>query len=169
MNLSIYKAKFEKEFESSIKPNKNIFSYMKLKNKKHTYPLSLDMFYYKNPPITVRKDKSKINVFVEKNEIKTLYLSYLTLDTKFAEIPEKSFINLDTLKSFHFDVDISTTNSVEVIPFIIHYNNKGKKKMTRITRRNQLVEIAEDEIKCRLTFKIKGNGNFSIKSITRIE
>src|SRR5699024_6798384 len=169
MKLSMYKKLFENEFELNIKPSKNLYSYIRNIKNVYTFPLDRSKFYFQNPPISIKEENDQLDVFVEPNTIKTLYLSYLTLDNKFAEIPAESFINIESLEHFYIDINIATSSDVEVIPFIIHYNNKGKKKMTRITNRNQLITILEDETKIRLTFKVKGNGNFKIKRITRIE
>ena len=97
-----------------------------------------------------------------------MYLSYLTLNNKFAEIPEKSFVDTNDMTEFYLDLGIETSDQVEIIPYIIHYNNMGKNGMTKVTMRNQLIRLKKDDVKLRLTFKVKGFGNFTINNISRI-
>lgn len=171
MNLIIYKELFEQEFERELKPPADFYSRVKTNEDMFEYRLIEEVFYHLSPPIVSYMEKGSLNVLVTPNNIKTLYVSYMTLDTKFEKLPDDSFVEIDRSngpKLFYLDIDITVIDDgLEVIPFIIHYNKKGKKKMTRVTLRNQLIRIAEDEKKLRLTFKVKGNGNFTINNIRR--
>jgi len=167
MDIIKYQSKYEEVFEKEIRPH-NFYSRISKQNNRYTYPLEAKLFYYPSPPLNSKSSKTGFIVYVKKNKIKTLYMSYLTLNNKFAEIPEKSFVDVNNIIGFYLDLGIETSSDVEVIPYIIHYNNVGKNGMTKVTMRNQLIRLKEDDIKLRLTFKIKGSGNFVINNISRI-
>jgi len=167
MDIIKYKSEYEKVFENEIKPQ-NFHSKISNSEKKYSYPLDGALFYHPSPPLNIESSKKGLKVSVKQNKVKTLYLSYLTLDNKFAEIPEKSFVDTESITAFYLDLGIESNNQVEVIPYIIHYNNIGKNGMTKVTMRNQLIRLKKDDVKLRLTFKIKGFGNFIINNISRI-
>lgn len=167
MDLIKYQSKYKEVFEKEIKPY-NFYSKISKHDDKYTYPLDKTLFYYPSPPINIESSKKGLIVHVKNNKVKTLYTSYLTLNNKFAEIPEESFIDTKDITAFYLDLGIETSNHVEVIPYIIHYNSIGKDGMTKVTMRNQLIRLKKDDIKLRLTFKIKGSGSFIINNINRI-
>lgn len=167
MDIIKYKSEYEKVFEKEIKPH-NFYSKISNKEKKYSYPLDKSLFYYLSPPLNSESSRDGLKVFVKHNKVKTLYLSYLTLNNKFAEIPEKSFVDTNSMTEFYLDLGIETSDQVEIIPYIIHYNNMGKNGMTKVTMRNQLIRLKKDDVKLRLTFKVKGFGNFTINNISRI-
>src|SRR5699024_8337623 len=117
------------------------------------------LFYGLTPPFIIKSNNNQLNVNVKENKIKTLYLTYLTLDTKFAEVPDESFVDLTKNRKFYVTLDIDTNNNIEVKPYIIQYDLKGKKNMTQITRSMQYFSADDDVFKIRLVFKVKGHGN----------
>src|SRR5699024_10518863 len=167
MDIIKYKSEYEKVFEKEIKPH-NFYSKISNNQKKYSYPLDEALFYYRSPPLNSESSRKGLKVSVQQNKVKTLYLSYLTLNNKFAEIPDKSFVDTKSITAFYLDLGIETSSDVEVIPYIVHYNNSGKNGMTRITMRNQLIRLKKDDIKLRLTFKVRGSGNFAINNISRV-
>src|SRR5699024_10012109 len=135
-----------------IKPH-NFYSKISNNEKKYSYPLDDALFYYLSPPLKSESSKKGLKVSVQQNKVKTLYLSYLTLNNKFSEMPEKTFVDTKSITAFYLDLGIETSKHVEVIPYIIHYNNMGKNGMTKVVMRNQLIRLKKDDVKLRLTFK----------------
>ncbi|MCK1975513.1 hypothetical protein LNK15_00400 [Jeotgalicoccus huakuii] len=158
---------FEKEFINDIKPPKNYYLMLKRAKGDIEYEIKSEYFYGIQPPISYEKVNNQLNVTVKKHTIKTLYLTYLTLDTKFKNVPQETFVDLENSRKFYINIDVTANSSVEVIPFIIQYDTFGKKNMKRITRPMEYFEADDDVIKLRLVFKIKGHGNFIIRSIKR--
>lgn len=158
---------FEKEFINDIQPPKNYYLMLKRAKSDFEYDINSEYFYGIQPPISYERVSNQLNVTVKKNTIKTLYLTYLTLDTKFKNVPKETFVDLEKSRKFYINIDITANTSVEVIPFIIQYDTLGKKNMKRITRPMEYFEADDDVIKLRLVFKIKGHGNFIIRSIKR--
>lgn|SRR5699024_6237064 len=158
---------FEREFINDIKPPKNYYLMFKRAKSDIDYELKSDYFYGIQPPISFETVHNQLNVTVKKHTIKTLYLTYLTKDTKFGSVPNKSFVNLEESRKFYINIDIITNKNVDVIPFIIQYDTFGKKNMKRVTKQMEYFEADNDVIKLRLVFKIKGHGKFIIKSIKR--
>jgi len=167
LKLSKYKSLFEKEFIKDVRPEKDYYLMFKRSKRDKEYSLESKYFYGLHPPFTFKMVDGQLNVNVKSNKIKTLYLTYLTLDTKFGSVPKESLVNLENVKKFYINIDITTNASVEVIPFIIQYDLNGKKNMKRITRPMEYFEADNDVIKLRLVFKVKGYGNFIIRSIKR--
>lgn len=158
---------FESEFVKDIKPSDDFYITINRSEKDTDYQLDHELFYGLTPPFKIKSSNNQLNVNVKENKIKTLYLTYLTLDTKFAEVPGTSFVDLSKSREFYVNLDIDTNNNVEVIPYIIQYDSQGKKNMTQINRPMQYFSADDDVIKIRLVFKVKGQGNFIIRSIKR--
>src|SRR5699024_9704150 len=167
MDIIKYQSKYEEVFEKEIKPH-NFYSKISKHDNQYTYTLKASLSYYPSPTLSCKSSKRGLIVYVKKNKMKTLYISYLTLNNNFAEIPEKTFVDIENITALYLDLGIETSSDVEVIPYIVHYNNSGKNGMTRITMRNQLIRLKKDDIKLRLTFKVKGSGNFVINNISRV-
>src|SRR5699024_1285165 len=167
MKLSKYKKFFEEEFHNDIGLPEDYYLLIKCKKNEYDYELTDEQFYGLQPPFTYKNHKGQLVVNVKKNTNKKLYLVYLKKDLKFDVVPSKSFVDLEFSRKFYLNIDIETNKSLKVTPFIVPYNEVGKKKMEKISRPMQLFEVDEDVIKLRLVFKVKGNGNFIIRSITR--
>lgn len=165
MKLSKYISEFETLYKESIDLHK-IFSKINTNNgREYFHSLHIEKFFYPSPPVSMEFLNGKLGIRVRKHKIKTLYISYLTLDTNFNKIPEMSFLNINESKAFYIDMDIQHNDTIELIPYIIHYNDNGKKRMTRITKRNQFIISDEDIVKIRLVIKVNGYGNFTINNI----
>ena len=173
MSLKKFKINFEKEYEKEISPNHNLFINIKKKNIENIieYPIESQLFTYNKSPISIKVEDEALFGQVKKNNVKQLYLSYLDLEKGFFDAPEKGFLNANEHSEsiLYLDIEKATTSDLELVPFIIHYTDGTKSRLTRITKRNQLLELEENEEKLRLTFKIKGSGSFSIKNIKIIK
>ena len=173
MSLKKFKIDFEKEYEKEISPNQNFFLNIKKKNIENIieYPIKSQLFSYDNLPILIKVEDETLFGQVKKNNIKQLYLSYLDLERGFFNTPEKGFLKIKEHSNsiLYLDIEKATTSDLELIPYIIHYKDGKKSRLTRVTTRNQLLELEENEEKLRLTFKIKGSGSFSIKNIKIIK
>jgi len=167
LKITQYIDLFEKEFKKDIEPPKDYYTLLKRSKRDIVYDLNKINFYGVKPPFSYINKNDHLVVNVKKNNIKTLYLSHLILDTKFGNVPEKSFVNLEETKKFYISIDISENKGIEVIPFIIQYNESGKKNMIRVIHPVQLFEVENDVKKLRLVFKVKGYGNFIIRHIIR--
>ncbi|KKK33964.1 hypothetical protein WN59_10210 [Salinicoccus sediminis] len=168
MNLRQYRKAFNKEFKKQGLSKTTIFKSIKLFNSKNltirNYSLKRDLFYYsKNVFVPNSNDFPSWNV--EKNNIKMLYISYLTLNNNFAYSPDESFFNIEENEVYYIDISVSQSKNIIVTPIIIHYSRGKKTKLTKIIDKNQLLNFSNDEDKCRLTFKIEGSGDFSIENI----
>lgn len=131
------------------------------------YPLHKDYFYISRDVISLNNKNGILCGKVEKNKFKYLYMSYMILHNKFEEFPDKSLIDLNEFDKYQFVIDITKSENIEIIPYIIHYRNFQKNKLTRIDNKNQIIDFKKDE-KCRLTFKIIGYGKFDINKINII-
>lgn len=167
MNLSKYKKVFEEEFRSEIELPEDYYLLIKRKKNDYDYELTDEKFYGLQPPFTYKNHKGQLVVNVKKNTNKKLYLVYLTKDLKFDVVPNKSFVDLEFSRKFYLNIDIEANKSLTVTPFIVPYNEVGKKKMEKVSRPMQLFTVDEDVIKLRLVFKVNGHGNFIIRSIIR--
>lgn len=167
LRLSHYKTLFEQEFVKDVRPPKDYYLMFKRSRSDFGYDLSEKLFYGLKPPFSYTNKNNELVVHVKKNKIKTLYLTYMTLDTKFENVPKESFVNLEKTRNFYINIELSKNKNVEVIPYIVQYNKLGKKNMIKITKPMQFFKVDEDVIKLRLVFKCKGHGNFIIRSITR--
>ena len=169
IKLTQYKRRFELIY---IKDNKNELTYLEslLKSaiaEKYNYSLSKDKFYFSNDIVSLNNIKNSLTVNVEKNNENHIYLSYGTLNNSFNLIPEKSLLNLENFDKYEFIIDITTDDTIKVVPYIIHYKKNKKDKLTAVIKSNQLIDF-NDDYKCRLTFKIIGYGRFDIKKISII-
>lgn len=163
MNLSQYKNRFNVTYKKE-KTGEISSLVQEVKMTQYLYPINENLFFYSQPVINLKLEKNALNVEVEKNNINKLYLSYLTLDNKFNDSPVNSLLNLDEHNKFQFILKLDKENSLEIVPYIIHYQEGKKRKLTSITKPNQLVNFENDD-KCRLVFKVTGNGIFTIKEI----
>ena len=98
------------------------------------------------------------------NNLNHVYISYRIFNNSFNEVPDESFLNIQEVKEWKITIDILTSDNIEVIPYIVHYKDGEKRKLTKIILSRQLLDFSSDE-KCRLTFKIIGNGDFQINRI----
>lgn len=157
------------EYREAHLSNLNIFDSISMFNSDNssdiTYSLNKKLFYSSKDAIEYRNDTQKCAWEVYKNSYKMLYLSYETLNNKFDLSPRESFININTSENYYFDVEIESTEYLEVTPIILHYSKGEKTRRTKILSRNQLLKFHENEDKCRLTFKLNGSGHFSIEHI----
>jgi len=168
MDLRRYRKAFNKEFKKQGLSKTTIFKSIKLFNSENltiqNYSLKRDLFYYsKNVFVPNSNELPSWNV--EKNSIKMLYLSYLTLNNNFASSPDESFFNIEENEVYYIHISIHQSKKINVTPIIIHYSKGRKTKLTKIIDKNQLLNFSNGEDKCRLTFKIEGSGDFSIENI----
>ncbi|HLR67007.1 MAG TPA: hypothetical protein VK105_07700 [Virgibacillus sp.] len=169
MDFKKYKKSFDREYKNQQLLNLDIFNSLNTFNSdnssKITYSLNKDLFYSSKKAIESLNIKEKYQWKVYKNNFKMLYLSYKTLNNQFNLSPEESFIDINASATYYIDVDIDSTKGLDITPIVIHYSNEQKTKLTKIVNRNQLLRFHENEDKCRLTFKVKGSGHFSIEHI----
>lgn len=169
MNLKKFKNEFEKEFEKEIAIRHNLFLDIKKNNIEYAieYAIEKELFSAEYAPMDITLKDAELHGNVKKNNIKQLYLNYYDMDQGFSTEPEKGFLKTQDYPNsiFYIDIEKETTNTLELIPFIIHYKNGQKERLTRITNRKQLLDLREEENKLRLTFKIKGSGAFCIRNI----
>lgn len=134
------------------------------------YPLKQELFYSSRNVVTINEMEDTISFDVRKHNYKTHYISYLTLDTNFDEIPKQAFIEVDKDKNYYLEFQIQSNNTINVTPIIVHYNNNERIHLSKIAsnRSNQYIHFSDFEEKCRLTFKITGYGKFIIKRIRLI-
>lgn len=121
-------------------------------------------FYFSKNVFSLENNRDSLLGVVDKNEFKQIYLSYQTLNNSFDEIPDTSLLDLKKFSKYKFDIETISSVDLEIIPYIIHYRNSQKDKLTKLTHRNQVIDFTDDE-KCRLTFKVIGNGKFEISRI----
>lgn len=169
IKLVQYERRFEVLYRKELDENASLFEKLShsLEISNHDYSLNEEKFYYSKSVFSFEKNSNSLQVSVEENEYKQLYLSYDTLDNLFNKLPKKSLLNLSENTKYEFSIDTSTEGNIQIIPYLIHYKDSMKRKLTQIKRRNQLIDLENDE-KCRLTFKIIGHGNFEIKRISII-
>lgn len=129
--------------------------------------LSKDKFYFSKPTMTIYNENNVLVVNVEDNNYKQLYLSYETLNNTFNIPPDESLVDLNKYQKYLFNIEIESTENINVIPYVIHYKNSKKLKLTSLKQNHQTLDFKEDD-QCRLTFKIIGHGNFEIKTISII-
>lgn len=135
-----------------------------LKKTRYRFSLNENLFYHSKPVFDILEKKDYLQVEIAKNDFSKLYLSYHTLNNKFDEPPENSLLNLNEYKKFQFIIEIDKEDSVDVIPYIIHYKKGKKRRLTSINKIKKIINFQKDD-KCRLTFKVIGNGTFNIKEI----
>lgn len=133
------------------------------KFKTKDYSLNKDQFYFSKDVISLKNINNNLVGAVEENDFQNLYLSYITLNNNFENEPLHSLIDLEEFNKYEFDIVVNNDN-LKLIPYIIHYKEKTKSKLTRIESDNKIIDFTGDD-KCRLTFKIIGHGNFEIESI----
>lgn len=160
---------FEIEYEKQQSVSLNVFdsvnTFSSDNSSNRSYPLDHKFFYSSKDVIAPLSDHEEYDWKVDVNSYKMLYLSYKSLNNKFDVAPEESFIEIDSSEAYYLDVNIDSTKGLDITPFVIHYSNGRKTRLTKIVGRNQLLEFQVGEDKCRLTFKVNGAGNFSIKHI----
>ncbi|WP_020006187.1 hypothetical protein [Salinicoccus albus] len=173
MELDSYIKTFEKEYERDHKSELHVFDSIKAFNADNLiieeYPLERNMFYYSKDVIFLYEEDDFIGWVVEEHSIKQLYLSYQTLDNNFAVAPEKSFFEVNPDNSYYIDIQIRQNETISITPVLIHYSKGKKRKQTNINEVNQAINFDKSDDKCRLTFKIRGHGNFSIENIKVIK
>lgn len=133
------------------------------KFKTKDYSLNKKQFYFSKDVISLKNVNDSLVGVVEENDLQNLYLSYITLNNNFENEPLHSLIDLEEFNKYEFDIVVNNDN-LKLIPYIIHYKEKTKSKLTRIESDNKIIDFTGDD-KCRLTFKIIGHGNFEIESI----
>lgn len=163
MNLSQYKNRFNVVYKKEkIRRISTLLNEVKMSN--FRFPIKEDLFFHSKPVLNLTEETHGLQVSVKDNKINKLYLSYQTLDNKFGESPKNSLLNLQAHKKYQFILRIDKEDSVDIVPYIIHYQDGNKRKLTEIKKNKQLIDFQNDSA-CRLTFKITGNGNFTIKEI----
>lgn len=133
------------------------------KFKTKDYSLNKKQFYFSKDVISLKNVNDSLVGVVEENDLQNLYLSYITLNNNFENEPLHSLIDLEEFNKYEFDIVVNNDN-LKLIPYIIHYKEKTKSKLTCIESDNKIIDFTGDD-KCRLTFKIIGHGNFEIESI----
>ena len=167
IKLSQYENKFEILYRNQVtKELTNLESIVEsLRSNENNYSLFKSRFFYSKPVITLHNNQNRLVGNVKINDYKQLYLSYETLNNSFNKSPSKSLLDFKEFKTYLFNIDIVTGQSIEIIPYIIHYKNSKKIKLTRIKEKNQVIDFKNDD-QCRLTFKITGHGDFKINLIS---
>lgn len=169
MDFKRYKKSFDREYKRQQLSNLDIFNSLSTFNSDNssniTYSLNKDLFYSSKGVIESLHTNEKYKWKVDKNNLKMLYLSYKTLNNKFDLPPEESLININASETYYFDVNIDSSKDLYITPIVIHYSKGQKTKLTKIVSKNQLLRFHENEDRCRLTFKVKGSGYFSIEHI----
>lgn len=167
IKLSQYKNRFEILYKNELTESLSLLETLAKSselNEKH-YSLSRKLFYFSKPVMILENKKNILEGTVQRNDYKQVYLSYLTLNNLFNQPPAQSLLDLKTTKQYMFNIDIITEDDIKIIPYLIHYKNTKKSKLTRIKEKNQVVDFNQSD-QCRLTFKIMGHGNFQIKNIS---
>lgn len=165
INLSQYSNRFENVYKKeNVAELKNIEELInKPERESFDCTLAIENFYFSKPVISLDNRDERLFGEVKKNEYTQIYLSYGVLNNRFNELPEESFLNLDKFKKYQFDIEIETSTDLQVLPYIIHYDKRQKKKLTKIGN-SKTIDFTHDD-KCRLTFKLIGHGSFEIRLI----
>lgn len=165
MNLINYSRKVNEIFynESMINPQ---FLTKISSLKENSKEISIELFYFSKPVIKLSVENGMLFGKVEENNYKNLYLSYLTLNNSFNLSPKETLIDIIKLKKYRFYIDIESNEDLEIKPIVVHYHSARKERLTELKQQGELVEFYKNEDKCRLTFKLIGNGEFLIKQIS---
>src|SRR5699024_155545 len=102
--------------------------------KAYRYDLDDKLFYGKDQILTFTNNKNELVVNVKRNNLETLDLYYLTLDTNSRIMSEHTFVDLTKTRAFYINFEMSVSKEMEVIPYIIQYNFSGKKNIISINK-----------------------------------
>lgn len=165
MDLSNYTQKIDEiYFKEKLIDLKSLEK--KVSVKKHSKQLNSDLFYASKSAVKILDDNDGVFVKVEENNYQNVYISYLTLDNSFNCPPVESLVDITVMKKYRFYIDLEKHSNIEVKPIIVHYSLGKKEKLTELVKTDEMVNFLNNEDQCRLTFKVVGHGEFTIKNIS---
>lgn len=163
MDIYQYTNKFNMVYNKQLFNNLSS-SLSEIINSNYKYSTNKSYFFSSQLVIGVDNYNDKLRVIVEPNNLKKLYLSYQTLNNRFGEAPDESLLDLNNYTKYRFSFVINKNGNIDITPYIIHYKNGDKRKLSRVDKTNQIIDFSDDN-QCRLTFKITGHGMFTINEI----
>src|SRR5699024_1862185 len=167
MNRKQYKYKFNKIAENSIyntmfgSSNTKFFPLPFSKTIKKR--LETEYFFTNRKEVSYENENGNLIIQVEKHRHNQVYLSYLTLDNNFNEVPENPLINKD-YREYYIQINYIEKELI-IRPFLIFYNRSSKTRLYELTENIEKIIFKEDEEFCRLTFKLEGFGAVNLKNI----
>lgn len=167
MNEKQYRARFNKIAENNIYNTMFGSSYIEFFtlpfskiNKKN---LETKYFFTNRNDVLYKNENDNLIIQVDRNKHNQVYLSYLTLDNSFNEVPGNPLIKKDE-NEYYIQIDY-IEKGLKIRPILIFYNENSKKRLYELTEKMERIIFKEDEKLCRLTFKLEGFGSVSLNNI----
>lgn len=167
MNRTVYKTKFNKIAE------KNIYHKMFGSSSIEFFPINFSKivkqklekkyFYTNRQEVSFENINEGLIIEVDKHKHKQVYLSYHTLDNNFNIIPEKPLIFRDNGECY-IRIDYKQ-NGLRMRPFLIFYDQETKTRLYELTEDIEKINFKDNELYCRLTFKLEGYGSTILENI----
>lgn len=168
MNLKIYKKNFEKVAEKNIYDNMHgdiIEKYFPF-NFAEKSSLSVDkgLFYNNRKEIDIESSKGGLLIQASPHSHKQVYVSYMTLDNNFNEIPANPLIKRTSDMNYYLSLNYEE-NGISIRPFLVFYNQVEKTRLHEIIENSTKIIFRNGEESCRLTFKLENVGKAKLKNI----
>lgn len=128
-------------------------------------------FYNTAKEIEINQTNNGVNITVEKNDKKHLYISYAEKNNKFTLLPEKSiFSNITFDKELMTNLRMNKDDTLEVIPMLIEYSEDEKLSIKNVSVVNQEILTFKEETKnVRFVLRISGTGEINLNSFSLLE
>lgn len=128
-------------------------------------------FYNTAGEIEITQTDNGVNIVVEKNDKKHLYISYAENNNKFTLLPENNiFKDITFDKELMTNLSMNKDDTLEVIPMLIEYNEKEKLTIKNVSIVNQEIFTFKEETKnVRFVLRVSGTGEINLKSFSLLE
>lgn len=127
-----------------------------------------DFFFNKNIITTTRDNEKKfLNMNVNPNDKKHVYISYLELNNKYTKLPSFEILKgIDLTSNLLIEFNIYKDETLEFLPMLIEYDGKEKIGIKNINIYNpEIVNLKPNTNNVRLAFRVSGYGDIKIKNL----
>lgn len=128
-----------------------------------------EKFFNTSNFITITSNNSHINIDVDANDKRHVYISYNENNNKFSLAPENNLLEaIDFNDQILIDIDALKDQTIELIPMLIEYNGDGEK--TRVSNislvNSEVFEFQKETVGIRFVIRISGHGNIKLNHIS---
>lgn len=136
-----------------------------------TINFKADDFYNTAKELEIIQTNDGVNISVDKNDKKHIYISYAENNNKFTLIPVSNiFENITFDKELMTNLSINKDDTLEVIPMLIEYNEEEKLSIKNLSVVNQeILNFKEETKNVRFVLRISGTGEMNLKSFSLLE
>src|SRR5699024_10486914 len=136
-----------------------------------TINFKADDFYNNSKEIEIIQTNKGVNISVEKNDKKHIYISYAEHNNKFTLTPESNiFENIKFDKELMTNLIKNKNETLEVIHMIIEYNEEEKLSIKNLSVVNQeILNFKEETKNVRFVLRVSGTGEINLNSFSLLE